>query len=161
MNQPYSLRYSRLFLLIGVIGFCSCHDTYTLCEQSRVVSINGRFLKYNPLVPPTAFPPSILSVTGIVGNPLLTNVASPSIFSLSLTPGSDSAKFVLLLNGNLPKDTITCFYTTQLTTISANCGSVNTYNLTSVKSTHNTIDSVAIVDPVVDTRLANNLQYFY
>jgi hypothetical protein len=138
----------------------SCHDTYTLCDQSRQVSVNSRFFRLGTGGTPVPSPPASLTVTGINGNAIISNVASPEIFSLALTPNTDSAKFVFNLSG-APVDTVTYFYSTQETVISTNCGSVNTYTLSTVKITHHTLDSVSIVNAQVDTRLSSNVRFFY
>ena len=148
MKRTFTQHFAWRFTIIVGLALVSCHDNYTLCDQSRQVSVNGRFFTRGPGGTAVSTPPASFSVTGISGNPLLTNIAAPPLFSLTLFPGSDSAKFIFKIN-SAPADTITYFYSTQETLLSANCGTINTFTLTNVKTTRHTIDSTSIVSPQV------------
>ncbi len=148
------------FVFLLAFALVSCHDTYTLCDQALIVNAKGDFYTLGAGGTAVPAPPVKLTVTGIAGNPLITNVENPVVLSLNLTPNTDSAKFIFSL-GALPKDTLSFFYSTEDTFVSQNCGSIKTYTLSKVKTTGHTVDSVSIINNEVANRLALNVRFFY
>ncbi len=100
------------FLILLVPGLVSCHDNYTLCDQSLNVNANCQFYIIDAGGNAIPAAPARLSVTGIMGNPIITDIQNIPLLSLFLTPNTDSAKFIFSIN-NGTKDTVSFYYNTR------------------------------------------------
>ncbi len=147
-------------IICGVF-LLSCKDDYTICDQNRLATVNGSFFLKGFSGNDISAPPPSLTVTNLNGTAQITNAPAPLFFSLGLNPNADSSKFVISLSQSLPKDTISYYYTTQSILLSPNCGNVYVYTLTSTKYTKNTLDSIAIINPAIETRLLGNVKFYY
>ncbi len=149
-----------LFLIILSSSLFSCKDTYTICDLPRTVVMVGSFYTIGS-GQEVAVQPASLSVSNLDGSAILTNIPSPQTFSLYLIPNADSAKFLFSLNNFASRDTVTIKYSTQSILLSQNCGNINTFTITQVSTTKNTLDSIAIADPLADNRLSRNIKLYY
>lgn len=138
----------------------SCKDYYNICDLNRTSSANGNFYSVSGGVE-TENRPASLTVAELNGSNTIVNSAFPSTFSLILVPNRDSMSFTVRTSGTAPKDTIKLRYTTITTILSEECGTINQYQLTSISTTTNTLDSVRITKPLADQLLGNNFRIFY
>ena len=147
-------------LLASACAFTSCKDEYNICDQNRLITMNGSFFTVTGgmEVPLAA---SNLSISNFNGASILTNVLNSTAFSLGLNSQIDSSKYVFTLGAGLQADTVTFFYNNQTIELSPECGDVDVQNLRSVRTTRNTIDSVRISNASVNNRLAQNIKVFY
>ncbi len=158
LQQFFNQRFIFIAALTCITIFFSCKDEYTLCEESRFVSLNGNFYKAG--VVPDQLRPISYSITTFNGTPVLTNVPNSAAFSFQLPANADSARYIFNLAG-APVDTITLRYSTQNEMLSVQCGEITTNTLTSAKTTHHTIDTIIINSPAVATRLAQNIKVYF
>ncbi len=152
------------YILIAILIIClfaSCKDEYNICTQPKTVRfIGGFYQKINGADVPTAT--SNLTITNLNGTG---NIYSnqPNIISatIPLNDNVDSAKYQFTLADNLPKDTVTIIYTTQTAFTSAECGAIFNHTITKIRTTINTIDSIKIINPSINTSLAQNVNIYF
>ena len=148
-------------LTITILFFTSCKDEYTLCNLNKEVRFTGGFYrKLGTTDVATPAPKFTLSQLG-VQSPLYSEQVNVQLFSLPLNSILDSAKYILKLDNNLIADTITVIYSSQGVNLSVECGSVVYNNITKIKTTINTIDSIKIVKPLVNTEAGENARFYY
>ncbi|MCP9752739.1 DUF6452 family protein [Ferruginibacter sp. HRS2-29] len=146
-------------LIAASLLYTSCADEYTICESPVNVTLNADFYRNNGTSDVLTQPGSF-SLTTLSGISMLTNVSNRSGFQAPLNPVTDTAGFILSIEGNIP-DTFKVAYTTQVQTVSANCGNVNIYTVSAVSTTHHIIDSIKLVNPAVNTLQQQNIRIFY
>ncbi len=150
-----------LIFIVGINFFTSCKDEYTLCDLSKdvrfIASFNQRINGTDVLM---AAPN--LSITQLSNNSALyTQQVNVSTFSFPLSPVADSAKYSFKLANNLQADTVTIIYTSTGTNLSLECGPVTYHNISKIKTTTNTLDSVKITNPVLNTDLLQNAKFYF
>ena len=138
----------------------SCKDYYNICDLNRISAANGNFYSISGGAERENRPAS-LSVAELNGSSTIINSAFPSTFSLILAPNRDSMRFTVRTSSTAPVDTITLRYSTVTTVLSVECGTINQYQLTSISTTTNTLDSIRIIKPLADQLLGNNFRIFY
>jgi hypothetical protein len=145
---------------IGAMGLSlfSCSDEYTICDSPLNVNLNGSFYK-DSLGVAVIKQPSSFSISELNGTVIYTN-SDRTAFFLSLNPNTDTSRFVITLEGNTP-DTFKVAYSTQVQTVSPNCGNVNIFNISGVITSKNTVDSIVLANPSVNTFIALNIKVFY
>lgn len=84
---------------------------------------------------------------------------SVSSFSVPLDPGNDISVFRIVINGT--SDTAVIRYTRRPHLVAPECGYTILSNITSLKSTHNIIDTLIINSNSVDLNGEKNLHLFY
>lgn len=146
-------------LIAASFLYTSCADEYTICESPVNVTLQADFYKNNGTADVLSQPGSF-SIATLSGISILTNVSNRTGFSVSLNAAADTSAFVISIEGNT-SDTFKVAYSTQVQTISANCGNVNIHNISAISTTHHTIDSIQLVNPAVNTSLQQNLRIFY
>ena len=141
--------------------FTACKDEYTICNLSREVRFTGGFyrkLGANDVASPAPkFTLSQLNISPAFYNEQV-NVQT---FSVPLNSLTDSGKYVLKLDNNLQADTVTVTYTSQGVNLSLECGSVTYNTITKITTTINTIDSIKIIKPLVNTEAGVNARIYY
>lgn len=148
-------------LTITILFFTACKDEYTLCNLNKEVRFTGGFYrKLGTTDVATPTPKFTLSQLN-VQPPLYSEQVNVQLFSLPLNSLTDTAKYVLKLDTNLPSDTITVIYSSQGVNLSVECGSVIYNNITKINTTINTIDSTKIVKPLVNTEAGENVRFYY
>ena len=150
-------------ILFGVLlsVICSCEDQYNICDQPKDVNLKAGLYQVLAGVETPAMVPSFsLSILG--GSSLIYNQqVNLSKFSLSLNPDIDSSKYFIQLSNSLPVDTLTIMHTAQSILISPECGSVYIFSITGTRITHNSIDSVKVINPAVNTTSGENIKFYY
>lgn len=158
--KPSKNKMLLTLLVASACAFTSCKDEYNICDQNRLITLNGGFFTVSGgMAVPVSVPN--LTINNINGASVIANAPNSTAFSLSLNDQIDSSKFVFTLSTGLQSDTVTFFYSNQTVEISPSCGNVIVQNLRSVRSTINTIDSVRISNASVTNRLAQNVRVFY
>ena len=155
-NIPFAI-----LLTSTMLFFTACIDEYTLCNLNKEVRFTGGFyrkLGANDVASPA--PKFTLSQLN-VSPAFYSEQVNVQLFSLPLNAVTDSAKYVLKLDNNLQSDTITVIYSSQGVNLSVECGSVVYNTVTKVKTTINTIDSIKIVKPLVNTEAGENARIYY
>lgn len=152
--------FTFIFLFVAVVLFTSCHDTYSICDLNKTVTVKANlYTKVGGVESLASAPLFTLSVLNSP-NKLYDQTPNVSTFGFILNPTTDSAKYIIKTSATLPLDTLTLFYTTQTVTLSQECGSINTHQITNVKTTLNTLDSVKIINPTVNNIFIDNLKIY-
>jgi len=154
----------KYLLLIFIVCMCilpSCKDEYTICNLSKDVRFIGTFFQRISGADVLAPAPN-LSITQIPTNALIFN-QQPNVatFSFALNSVLDSAKYIFKIANNLQADTVTIVYTSTGENLSPECGAVTYHNILKITSTLNTIDSVKITNPKLNTDLLQNAKFYY
>lgn len=153
----------KLFLIfiVGVTILTSCKDEYTLCDLSKdvrfIATFNQRINGADVLTPA----PNLNIIQLSNNSALYTQQANIATFSFPLNSLIDSAKYSFKLAGNLQADTVTIIYTSTGTNLSLECGAVTYHNISKIKTTTNTLDSVKITNPVLNTDLLLNAKFYF
>ena len=146
-------------LLFCAIAFSACGDEYDLCTENRFVTLNGSFYK---VIGGVASRSTVSSYyLGSFGGNAITTQQNVSAFSLELNPTIDSTVLIIRLNNSGLSDTVTYRHTSRIETVSPNCGDITAYNLTSIKTTKNYIDSIVIVNNNVNRINAENVRIYH
>lgn len=139
----------------------SCKDEYTICNLSKDVRFIASFYQRNNGADVLA-PAPLLNITQLgINAPLYTQQAHVPTFSIALNPLLDSAKYFIKLSNSLQADTLTIVYTSTGANLSLECGPVTYHNISKLYSTLNTIDSVKITNPLLNTDLLQNAKIYY
>lgn len=151
----------KYFLLIsGVFCFCSCRDEFTICELPTEVKLKtGLYEKINGSEQEAVI--SHLSVTRLGASAPDYNTDNVSKFNLDLNPAVDSVKYLVTINSNAVRDTITYIYSGQNVNLSVECGDIYIYNLNGIKTTTHVIDSIAIADSKINTTSGENVKIYF
>ncbi len=158
MRSFYNKILSPLACCIFIIG---CTDKYTICDQSRTVNYKAGFYNKNGTADVPATPVSLTLTFPGVSSYIYFQAAGISTLNLALNPASDSVRYRVQVENALREDTLTLVYTTQLQTLSPECGDIYVHRLTRAYTTTYTLDSVRIVNPVVNTTSLQNLRIYY
>lgn len=158
MKKNVNIRW--IFTLAVLSVLVSCKDSYTICDQNRTSTANGNFYSISGGVE-TENRPASLTIGELNGGNTIINSPFPTSFSLILVPNRDSMSFTVRTSGTAPIDTIKLRYATTTTILSENCGAISQYQLRSISTTTNTIDSIRIINPLADQLLGNNFRIFY
>lgn len=78
---------------------------------------------------------------------------------LPLSAHTDSCSFVI--DVNFAPDTLTMYYSSELNFLSQECGFVNIYDISNIKTTHNNIDSISITNKKVTTEYGQNIKIYF
>ena len=143
-------------ILIG-----SCQDTYNICDKARDVSLKAGFYHITAGTVNSVTVPSLsLSIydTSIVYYNQVPNLSS---FSIALNPSLDSSRYSIRLSNTSVADTLTVVYTSEAVNLSPECGIIYINNLLRTYSTHHTIDSVQIINPVNNTTSGENIKIYF
>lgn len=147
-----------VILAIGLaVSFNSCSDKYTLCESSLNVALKAGFYNKNN----TAVTPNNWNLSAANTGTIFTNVTDKNNFSLTLNPTKDSVMYILKLSPTSVPDSIYLLYITIVQNVSEDCGNVNTHYITKLYNTTNTIDSISIIEPFVNTTSGENFKIYY
>lgn len=137
---------------VNVTAICGfvVRDTffYTDTIPGTGLEVDTYRLTYDPrlLLSPGMFTLDVDSAYKIIGS-----ADGTAYLSVPLNPNANRIRYRLLYDTAQAAlaDTITFYYTTSVHFISNSCGYTNYYNLDSVRSTSNVLDSVALVQPAV------------
>ncbi len=141
--------------------FASCRDDYSICNVSKEVNFAGGFFQKQGNAE-IAVAANNLTITPLSGNPVFYNQQTAvSVFLLPLNPLTDSVQYIIKIAQGMPQDTVSIVYKAVNTTIGTDCGNAYFFNLRSIRSTLNTVDSVKIIKEQVDnTQIMNAKVYF-
>ncbi|MBA3829151.1 MAG: hypothetical protein H0X33_09465 [Taibaiella sp.] len=148
-------------LLVTLLLVAACNQEKQPCAQPTIVSVKlGCYhliadTNNVKIFGDTALPHPVLSVRDTAGVFIRYIYTQPPVnkFSINLSSVSDSTVWTITpdttLLSILPPDTLVFHYLRQLTFISNSCGYSYNYNIRQVNTTHNSIDSVIIVNASV------------
>ena len=149
---------AALFLLTGLY---SCKDEYTLCNLPKEVNFTAGFYQRVGTTDVSAPAPSLTIFLLNGTNPIYSQQQNAASFGIPLNPAVDSSRYVITVVNGAQSDTLTIVYTSQSSTLSAECGSVILNNITRLYSTAHTIDSVKITSSAVNTTPLQNAKIYY
>jgi Family of unknown function (DUF6452) len=154
----------NIFLFVLSLSFLllSCKDEYNICPPPKEVKFIGGFYQRIAGADVASQVPS-LSLS-LLNNPttIYNNQSNIIEFGVVLNELSDTSRYVLSLGNNQPKDTLTIIYSSQKSTTDGNaCGIVVFHNISQLYSTLNTIDSVKIIQPLVNTTAVQNAKIYF
>ncbi|MEO7446484.1 MAG: DUF6452 family protein [Ferruginibacter sp.] len=146
---------------LSLAGFTACKDAYNICDTPRDVALNAA-LYHRSSGGETAATASSLTLYLLNTTEYIYN-QKPGLqkFSFDLIPVTDTAKYFLALQVGIPADTVTLIYSSRREMLPEPCGSVFTKTLYNVLFTRHTLDSIAIINPDVNTAGANNLKIYF
>ncbi len=153
--------YYLFYIATTILLFSSCQDQYTICEQNKLVQPNVRFYQKNGSLDVLTAPQQLTIGALGSGTFLYSQATGINTLDINLNPGLDSAKYYVKTDLLAPADTLTLFYSTQLVTLSAECGNLNYYRLSNAKTTLNTLDSVKIINAAITNISAENIKIYY
>ncbi len=153
--------FSNIILFFLLALATSCQDQYTICEQNKIVQTNVRFYQKNGSLDVLTAPQQLTFGALGSGTFLYSQATGINTLDINLNPGLDSAKYYIKTDLLAPADTLTLFYSTQLITLSAECGNLNYFQLSNVKTTLNTVDSVKIINARVTNTSAENIKVYF
>lgn len=153
----------KLFLIFifGIIILTSCKDEYTICDLSKDVRFIATFNQRVNGADVLLNAPSLNIILLTNNSSIYTQQANVSTFSFPLNSLVDSAKYSFKVANNLQADTVTIIYTSTGANLSLECGAVTYHNISKIKTTTNTIDSVKIINPVLNTDLQQNAKFYF
>lgn len=149
-----------MIILPAIICICSCHDSYTICNSSKVVNFTAGFYRHTGGVDVSQPAPSFSLFLLNGSSPVYSTVVNATSFTLPLNPATDSAKYLISVTGSSP-DTLTIVYTTQSVNLSLDCGNIFENNITALRTTTHTLDSVKIVQPVITNEPLENARIYF
>jgi Family of unknown function (DUF6452) len=154
----------RIFIAILSVIFLleSCRDDYSICNPTKDVRfIGGFYQRISGVDVPTPVPSlslSLLNSSDLIYN----NQPNLLEFALPLNQLADSSKYVLSLGNSQPIDTMTIVYYSQSGPADANaCGLFFVHTISKIYSTKNTIDSIKIIQPAVNTNALQNAKIYF
>ncbi len=146
------------FLLICIILVSSC-SRKTDCDETMNSSADVGFYRITNQTESSAMFDNV-TVFGIQANGLLYNeIDSLSSVFLPMNHSVDSCIFVMRIES--VADTLIFRYTRKLDFISENCGFSTEFTLNELENTNNLIDSVKIVNPVINRSQSENIKIYY
>jgi Family of unknown function (DUF6452) len=157
MRYPFAIA-SLLFISI----ICnSCKDDYNICGEPKEVKFIAGFYQRigNSDVPIQA--PNLTIRLSSTSIPVYNNQINVSSFGFPLILNGDTSKYIINLGNNYPQDTLTIIYTTQGANTLPECGVLFFHTITKLTSTTNSIDSVFITNPSLNTSLAQNAKIYF
>jgi Family of unknown function (DUF6452) len=143
--------------------FISCKDEYNICDNTKKdVKFIGGFYERVAGVDVAKPAPNLTVYLRNNPTPIISNQLNIKEFSFALNPLADSAQYILSLGSNLIKDTLTIVYLSQTyNNYDQLCGPISLHTIDRIISTTNTIDSVKIVQPSVNTIVVQNAKIYF
>ncbi len=148
------------FLVVVVLFTSSCRDEFTICNLSKEVKFNAGLYEKNTVGDIAKLAPS-LTINALGDTAIINGLANLQVFSLPLNNLVDTAKYVISVSYNKPKDTIKIIYTSQSVLLSVNCGNIINYNISKILFSKNTLDTVKILNPTVSNGLLQNAKLYF
>lgn len=149
------------FVLPALVLFnFSCKDQYTICDLSKDVFFRAGFYKVVGGNEQVNNAPKF-SLATVNGSSIYTNQLNTTSFALSLNPLLDSNLYFIKFSDALPADTLTIVYTSSSEQLSVECGSVAINSITRIYSTRNSIDSLQLKFPSVNTSNFEHVKIFF
>ena len=149
-----------VFLFVTLIS-CETDET---CRKSRTVESGVTF--YLDSINKTTgnrvlvkLPIDSLWVNGIGVDSLLYEKSKVNSIKLPLNQFAEESKFRMKINQVV--DTITVRYKNQIEFLSLECGSIRTHTIDTVLTSGHFIQSVVIINPIVNTFAIENIQLFH
>lgn len=153
------LRFTTISLLVFLLE--SCTDSYTICNESRIVQFNSFFYKKVSGQEIATNAPNLRIIDINTQQDIFSNQPNVSSFSLVLNPLVDSMKFYISLSPSLQADTLIVKYTTTNKSLSAECGIISTHKILSATTTKHTLDTVKLTNVNVDNAAAPNTKIIF
>lgn len=162
---PYlMMKNSNILIAIVSLSFliASCKDDYSICNPVKDVKFIGGFYQRtggaDVPYPAPSFTLTLLNNTSLIYN----NQPNTIEFGMPLNELTSTSQYVLSLGNNLPKDTLTIIYSSQKSTSDGNACGIIVYNtISQLYSTTNTIDSVKLLQPLVNTNPVQNAKIYF
>jgi hypothetical protein len=158
MNR-FQIKYAYTILLIIAVSIVLSCTKETTCDQSMKSLVKMGFYNLNNQKE-VSVSFNDVTVYGINNDSLLydssDNVKS---ISLPLSQVQDSCAFVLCIGS--VSDTFKYVYTRDLRIVSAECGFATLFTISNFETTTHKIDSIHIVNPVINTIEAENIKVYY
>jgi hypothetical protein len=138
-----------LLVALVPVMMMACENETKVCDQTLRTDTRVLF-KYDSLnvVRDTIMPAVVLYALG--RDTFYNKVPLGQLF-LPLAPTMDSSRFYLLGNAGLVADTLTFRYKRTPHFVSAGCGFATFFSLDTVLTTHNSVDSLQIIQKEVTT----------
>jgi hypothetical protein len=154
-------KFVAIFYSLICIFFLSCQDSYNICDKSTKVSLKGGFYHVTGSNE-NVVSASSLTITSINSGVIIYNQqADLSKFTFSLNPTINQALYFIKTDNTSIGDTLTLTYSTESANISAECGNVYVNTLQSITSTHNTLDSVKLIETNNNTTTGENIKIYF
>ncbi len=147
------------FLIAGI--FCSCKDEYSICNQPKNVAFSASFYQKISGVELAATAPNLKILLLSNNTVIFSNQTNVGMFTLNLDPLKDTSRYIISLGNSMPIDTVSIVYTSQSVLVSPECGVISTSSITKIITTINSIDSIKILSPTVNTAQAQNAKIYF
>ena len=150
-----------LSVLVLLVGLFSC-ETPPPCDDANGVQVNLGFYSYQGTTLKDTLIDSLV-IFAIDNQPVLYSDGTglkKSSQPLNLSMLSDTSVFIFQF-GTDATDTIEFYYTQYTRLVSHECGFVNFYDLTGIKTTNNLIDSVWVRKDLVEFGDEENVKIYF
>jgi flagellar basal body P-ring protein FlgI len=149
------------FSFFLIVFLFSCKDDYTICNEEKNVRLSINFYQRIGNIEVAATAPDLKVFNYRTNVVVYNNQPNLSMFSLALDEAKDTTQFTLSLANNLPLDTLTFIYSSQPKVISQDCGIIYTHSIIKAYTTTNSLDSIKIINPLVNTSLVQNAKLYF
>lgn len=151
----------NIFLLITITILISSCNADTTCRKSRDVLAGIHFYSNTKnqetgIVKTEKLSVEKLSVNGLGIDSLLVKNATANSIKLPFNPFSNESAFILKFDQII--DTVTVKHQNSNYLLSFECGYIRVHTIDTVISTHNFIDSIAIIHSTVNPQYIENIQ---
>lgn len=177
MAKKNTVVFLFIMILLGCLGWASCEPKEPECYQPVNVTLISGFvgrdtvrivdsatntdtfqLQYTPrrLLSPGMYALDVDSLYSVIGS-----ANGEDRLSVPLNPRSDSMRYRFMADTSrkAAADTLTFYYTSSVHFISNDCGYTNYYQLDSVHTTKNVVDSIALVNNAVTNNQTNQARH--
>ena len=151
-------------LALATLSIVACDDETKVCNSKTdtYASVSFKYLDTagkTDVVRDTVLPS--LTVYAIERDSIYAQAANYYVINLPLNGKSDTSQFYLKPGATFAADTLTFVYKRVPHFISAGCGFVNYFNIDTIFTTRNEVDSVVINSTQVTTDNATTLTLFF
>ena len=155
-----------IFFALCAIGWLACTQERSPCLTPKIASLSieslHKLTDTATVFTDTALPAAVFAPITNTKNNTGTIYTLQSTFTISLSPDSTVCQWLFTTDSlKNPFDTLTFYYQRKLQFISNACGLTYFYNLDSLHTTHNIIDSAHIINASVTNNVnTKHLQIF-
>lgn len=159
-----SLQKALVLVALAALGMAACDDETKVCNSKtdtkavalfRYIDTSGK----TDVVRDTVLPK--LTIFALDKDSIYRQQAGYRSASLPMTPLADSSRFYIRAGDAFKGDTITFRYSRVPHFISAGCGFVTYYNIDTIFTTYNQVDSLVINSKQVTTDNATTISLFF
>jgi Family of unknown function (DUF6452) len=153
---------SVLVFFSTFIFIASCKDEYSICNELRDVQFISNIYQKVAGADVLTNAPNFTLVNLNSSLPVYSNQSNLNSFKTELDRTVDTTKFLIKISNSLPQDTITVIYNSApAAPLGPSCTPVFNFTISKILTTTYTVDSIKIVNPIMNTSLALNAKLYF